>query len=49
MVDKLLRSAPSKARAFAERTQADEVYRAGTSMRVRQPQSRVKMMLKLTI
>lgn len=34
MIDVLLRSAPHKARSERERQQADEVYKAGQSMRV---------------
>jgi E3 ubiquitin-protein ligase CHFR len=34
MIDVLLRAAPYKARSEGERKQADELYKAGTSMRV---------------
>lgn len=35
VVDTLVRIAPEKARAERERQQADEVYKAGTNLRVR--------------
>jgi hypothetical protein len=35
MVDVLLRAAPWKARTIGEREQADDLYKANTSLRVR--------------
>jgi hypothetical protein len=35
MIDVLLRAVPGKARTSRERVQADDVYKAGTSLRVR--------------